>query len=86
MEISFYRAGAAIEYRRGRVIEIRATPRDDSGGAPPDAHIPPDLLPRLLFGAGDVLDWQNDPDVDLGPHRDLIAALLPPVESDVLIW
>ena len=86
IDISFYRSGAAIGYRGGRVIEVSATPRDDSGRSQPDVHIPPDLLPRLLFGAGYVLDWENDPDVELGPHRDLVAALLPPVQSDVLIW
>jgi predicted N-acetyltransferase YhbS len=86
IDISFYRSGAAIVYRGGRVTEVSATPRDDSGRPQPDVHIPPDLLPRLLFGAGHVLDWENDPDVDLGPHRDLMLALLPPVQSDVLIW
>lgn len=86
IDISFYRSGAAIGYREGRVIEVSATPRDGSGRSQPDVHIPPDLLPRLLFGAGYVLDWENDPDVDLGPHRDLVVALLPAVRSDVLIW
>jgi hypothetical protein len=86
IDISFYRSGAAIGYRGGGIIEISATPRDHSGGSEPDVHIPPDLLPRLLFGAADVLDWENDPDVDLGRHRDLMAALLPVVRSDVLIW
>ncbi len=32
-----------------------------------------------------TLDWENDPDVDLGPHCDVIAALLSPIHSDVLI-
>jgi hypothetical protein len=86
VEISFYRSGAAIEYQGGRVTEVTATGRDESGGPPPDVHIPPDLLARLLFGPGGVLDWENDPDVDLGPHRDLMAALLPPLSSDALIW
>ena len=86
IEISFYRSGAAIGYRGGRVNEVTARGRDESGASPPDVHLPPDLLARLLVGPGNVLDWENDPDVDLGPHRDLMAVLLPPLRSDVLIW
>ena len=86
IDISFYRSGTAIGYRGGRVTEVSATAGDRPGRSQPEVHIPPDLFPRLLFGAGYVLDWENDPDVDLGPHRDLIGALLPPVQSDVLIW
>jgi predicted N-acetyltransferase YhbS len=86
IEISFYRSGVAIVYRGGRVTEVIPTVRDDSGGSLPDVHVPPDLLPTLLFGPGNVLDWENDPDVDLGPHRDLMAVLLPPLHSDILIW
>jgi predicted N-acetyltransferase YhbS len=86
IDISFYRSGAAIEYRGGRVTEVSATPRDGSRRSQADVHIPPDLLPRLLFGAGYVLDYEDDPDVDLGAHRDLVLALLPPVQSDVLVW
>ncbi len=86
IDISFYRSGAAIGYTGGRITAVTATGRDESGGLPPDVHLPPDLLARLLFGPGNVLDWENDPDVDLGPHRDLMAVLLPPLRSDVLIW
>jgi predicted N-acetyltransferase YhbS len=86
IEISLYRSGAAIGYSGGRVTEVTSTGRDESGGPPPDVHLPPELLARLLVGPGNVLDWENDPDVDLGPHRDLMAALLPPLRSDVLIW
>lgn len=68
------------------MTEVDATPRDDSEGSRPDVHIPPDLLPALLFGAADLLEREHDPEVDLGPHRDLVAALLPPVTSDVLMW
>jgi predicted N-acetyltransferase YhbS len=86
IEVSFYRSGAAIEYRGGRVAEVTTTARDDSEGSSPDVHIPPDLLPALLFGPGNVLDWEHDPDVDLGHHRDVMAALFPALSSDVLVW
>jgi hypothetical protein len=84
--VSFYRSGASIEYCGGRVTNVTATGRDASGGSPPDVHLPPDLLPQLLFGPGNVLAWENDPDVDLGRHRALMAVLLPSLRSDVLIW
>jgi hypothetical protein len=58
-------SGAAIGYRGGRFTELAATGRDDSGGPPPDVHLPPDLLARLLFGPGNVLDLENDPLVPL---------------------
>ena len=86
VDISFYRSGVSIEYGGGRVTDVTASGRDGSGGPPSDVHLPPDLLPRLLFGPGNVLDWENDPDVDLGARRDLLAVLLPPLLSDVLIW
>jgi Acetyltransferase (GNAT) domain len=86
VEISFYRSGASIEYRDGRVTDVTATGTDRFGGSTPDVHLPPDLLPRLLFGPGNVLDWENDPDVDLGDRRDLLAVLLPSLLSDVVIW
>jgi hypothetical protein len=86
IEISFYRSGVAIEYAGGCVTGVTTTPRDDSEGSSPDVHLPPDLLPALLLGPGDVLAHEHEQDVELGRHRDLMAVLFPPLRSDVLIW
>lgn len=55
---------------------------DDEG----TVGIPPDLVPRLLFGEGGAVALEDHPDVFLGRFRPLMATLFPPVRQDILTW
>jgi hypothetical protein len=86
MTISLYRSDIGIDYELGRITNVNALKAGHSSGREPDANLPPELLAPLLFGPGDVVDFEADPDVQLGRHRDLMAVLLPPLRSDIVLW
>jgi hypothetical protein len=49
--------------------------------------VAPDLIPALLFGPHGIKGLaERHPDVALGPRRELMERLFPPVTSDLLTF
>jgi hypothetical protein len=66
--------------------ERPASGHDRPASTGSDVALPPELLAGLLFGPGGVIDFEADPDIQLGAHRDVMAILWPRLRSDLLIW
>ena len=86
LNISTYRSSIALHIEGGKVVEVSPAPAvhepDETGGV----GIPPDLVPRLLFGRAGAVALEEHPDVYLGRCRPLMAALFPPLTVDLLTW
>jgi GNAT superfamily N-acetyltransferase len=87
IDISLYRSSVRLVYEAGKVVDVAPGPAihepDDDVGA---VGVPPDLVPRLLFGEGGAHGIEEHPDVHLGRLRPLMAALFPPLRLDLLTW
>jgi hypothetical protein len=85
LDISLYTSSVRLHYESGRIIDVavgNAIHEPEVGAV----GIPPDLVPRLVFGAGGALALEDHPDVYLGRFRPLMAALFPPQRVDLLTW
>jgi predicted N-acetyltransferase YhbS len=85
--LSTYVASVTCEIEEGRFGPMT------SGGPIPypvsegGSGVPPDLFPRLLLSPLGALELERlNGDVLLGDQRDLMAALFPPVTSDIQTW
>ena len=83
--LSLYRSRVGLELAGGSCHAVWG-----EGGVAQDvddvASVPPDLFAELVFGPGGAAGLEGHPDVDYGPHRDLMHVLFPPLTSDVLVW
>ncbi|HEU4841058.1 MAG TPA: GNAT family N-acetyltransferase [Ilumatobacteraceae bacterium] len=83
--LSLYRSRVGLELAGGSCDAVWG-----DGGVADDgddvASVPPDLFAELVFGPRGAAGLEGHPDVDYGPHRDLMHVLFPPLTSDVLVW
>lgn len=85
--LSTYVASVTCEIEDGKFGSMMAggpIPYPVSAGG---SGVPPDLFPRLLLSPLGALEMEHlHGDVLLGDQRDLVAALFPPVTSDIQTW
>ena len=83
--LSLYRSRVGLELAGGSCNAVWGEDgvADDSDDV---ASVPPDLFAELVFGPRGAAGLEGHPDVDYGPHRDLMHVLFPPLTTDVLVW
>ena len=85
--VSFYRWSVEIEFASGQFVEARRGGSIEAPIASGFSTVPPDLVAHLLVGADGVEALSaRHPDVMLGKQKDILAALFPPLTSDVQTW
>jgi hypothetical protein len=85
--VSFFRSHVRMPYVDGVVTEIRGGGTMQAPYAAGGAGVAPDLLAPLLFGPDGIGGLSGiHPDVYLGPHKELMRALFPPVRSDLITF
>jgi predicted N-acetyltransferase YhbS len=84
LEMSFYTTGAAIDYERGEVKEVRGIPGVEDPTDTEGIGIAPDWFPALVFGRFGAAELaRRVDDVFIARDRHLMNVLFPQRPSDV---
>jgi hypothetical protein len=83
--LSTYAASILLTYDHGMVVNVEAGPPEQNPNAKGGAGVPPDLIATLLFGryGASGLAARHD-DVRLGRAAELMEALFPRLETDIV--
>ncbi|HEX2913651.1 MAG TPA: GNAT family N-acetyltransferase [Chloroflexia bacterium] len=80
LELGFYRYGIKLVFEGGKLVEVERLP----GKQNPKVGIPPELLPKLLFGYRELEQLEAlNPDLFCGDDRELVKILFPRLRADI---
>lgn len=84
--VSLYESSLVFPWAHGEVGPIATGGAVQGPVSAGGSGVPPDAFARLVLGDGAIAVETHFPDANLGPQRDLMAALFPPLRADLLTF